>query len=55
VDHDHVTGRVRGLLCADSDWGCNYAILGKIKDVAMARRIVQYLVSPPADSVLDQS
>jgi len=55
VDHDHVTGKVRGLLCADSDWGCNYAILGKIKDVAMARRIVQYLVSPPADTVLSKS
>lgn len=55
VDHDHKTGKVRGLLCADSDWGCNYAILGKIKDVAMARRIVSYLVNPPADSVLSQS
>lgn len=52
VDHDHLTGEVRGLLCADNDWGCNYAILGKIKDLAMAKRIVEYLESPPARKVL---
>lgn len=52
VDHDHVTGEVRGLLCADNEWGCNYAILGKIKDLAMAKRIVTYLETPPARKVL---
>jgi hypothetical protein len=52
VDHDHETGEVRGLLCADSERGCNHAVLGNIKDIAMARRIVAYLEDPPARRVL---
>jgi len=54
VDHDHKTGLVRGLLCADNEWGCNYALLGKIKDLAMAERLVEYLRRPPAFALLDQ-
>lgn len=52
VDHDHKTGAVRGLLCADNEWGCNYAIIGKMKDVEMAWRAWQYLKSPPAFKVI---
>jgi hypothetical protein len=41
VDHDHRTGRIRGLLC----FNCNHRLLGWYirDDVAKARRIVKYL------------
>ncbi len=44
VDHNHKNGLVRGLLCRP----CN-DLLGHIRDdVETARRIVWYLVNPPA-------
>jgi hypothetical protein len=53
VDHDHNSTNVRGLLCP-GEFGCNFAILGNIKDLAMARRIVEYLENPPADRWLEE-
>lgn len=45
VDHDHKTGKVRGLLCRP----CN-DVLGHLRDDPWAvRRALDYLSRPPAD------
>lgn len=39
LDHDHITGRIRGMLCRDCNWG-----LGNFKDsIESLRRAIQYL------------
>lgn len=47
VDHDHVTGKVRGLCCRS----CNYELLGKIArdDTAILKRAIAYLESSPLE------
>lgn len=42
VDHDHETGRPRGVACG---W-CNLEVLGRL-DLAALKRAVKYLENPP--------
>lgn len=39
VDHDHVTGEIRGLLCTM----CNYRHVGRHRDSSLMRKIADYL------------
>lgn len=47
VDHDHTTGAVRGLLCANDEWGCNVQLRRLLNNLDMARRAVEYVQTPP--------
>lgn len=39
VDHNHITGEIRGLLCTY----CNHRIVGRHRDGALLRRIADYI------------
>lgn len=51
VDHNHVTGAVRGLLCTGGDKTCN-RIIGWL-GVQALRRAVLYMETEPAQTVLE--
>lgn len=51
VDHNHVTGAVRGLLCTGGDRTCN-RIIGWL-DAAGLLRAGQYLIAPPARVLIE--
>lgn len=48
VDHDHVTKKVRGLLC----FNCNRRVLGRQRNPEIMRSAARYLEHPPADTAL---
>lgn len=48
VDHDHVTGVVRGVLHTY----CNHRILGRLRDWATAQNMADYLRNNPARLVI---
>lgn len=49
VDHDHSTGAVRGLLCANDEFGCNVTLRRLLNDLQMARRALEYVERTPLD------
>lgn len=53
VDHDHRTEQVRGLLCANDEWGCNRTLARVLNNVGMAERLLAYVQKPPLQRMLD--
>lgn len=54
VDHDHRTGEVRGLLCADNDWGCNVSLRRLLNSLEMAQLALAYVQKPPLRRMLEE-
>jgi hypothetical protein len=54
VDHDHLTGAVRGLLCANDEWGCNVSLRRLLNSLDMAQRALEYVTMSPFDRMRSQ-
>lgn len=52
VDHDHKTGNVRGLLCANDEWGCNVTLRRLLNSLPMATRALEYVTRSPLERML---
>jgi hypothetical protein len=52
VDHDHQSGEVRGLLCANDEWGCNRTLARVLNNVGMAERLLAYVQKAPLQRML---
>jgi hypothetical protein len=52
VDHDHQSGEVRGLLCANDEWGCNRTLARVLNNVGMAERLLAYVQRAPLQRML---
>lgn len=48
VDHDHSTGRIRGIICLY----CNHRIVGRHRDGHLLRRVSDYLLKPILEFVV---
>ena len=51
VEHDHKTGRVRGLAC----WSCNKGLATYKDDPAILRSAADYLESTEATDILEEA
>jgi len=54
VDHDHRTGEVRGLLCANDEWGCNMSLRRLLNSLEMAQRALEYVIKGPYARMLEE-
>lgn len=48
LDHDHVSGLIRGILCTY----CNHRVVGRARDWRIMQRVTDYLKHPPALDVI---